>query len=723
MWIPTLLLAAFPALGASPDAPVYAVHPLPAGTPPPRIDGRLDDPAWRSVRPLTSLVQVVPVAGAEPSERTEIRITYDERAVYVAIRCFDSEPEAIRATQRKRDANLDPDDRVELLFDTYLDRRNAYWFQIGAAGSRGDALITKNGSSFNKQWDGIWYGRARIDSLGWSAELEIPAATINFDAQGDSWGFNVRRHIRRRNEEARWAGPEPRIRFFSVADAGTLTGIHGLRQGLGLDLVPFAVAGATWDATEGDEDLQGDAGLDLFYRVTSSAKLSLSLNTDFAETEVDDRIVNLTRFPLFFPEKRDFFLEDSGNFFFGPSGGFRRRADVLPFFSRRIGIDEDGAEVPLLVAAKLTGQSDAYSFGLLDVRTDDRADLDGRNLFVGRLTKNLFEQSDVGVLWTHGNPTDEADSDTVGLDLNLRTSRFRGDRNLRFSAYVLQVVEEGTDGLDNAWHASLSYPNDEIDWRLSYTTIEDRFDPALGFVPRKGIRKYEASFDYRPRLNTSIRRLRFGVEPTWVTGIGGKTQTAEIEIVPFGIDWESGDELSFFVTPTHEDLDTEDAEVEDFEIHDGFVIPEDEYDFVRYGVRFETSQKRDVSGEVRFTTGTFFGGDRTDYSVELDWRVAPVAEVGVEYELDDFSFDQGDFAVNVARLRASLQFSTDVSWSNFVQWDDDSDEIGWNSRLWVIFEPGREAFLVLDQGWERERGAIVPRAGDLTLKLGYTLRF
>lgn len=723
MWFPSLLLAVPAALGLLPQSPSYRVRVLPPGSAPPRIDGRLDDAAWRSVPALQALTQVEPLAGAQPTERTEIRITHDERAVYVAIRCFDSEPEALRATQRKRDADLDPDDRVELLFDTYLDRRNAYWFQIGAAGSRGDALITKNGSSFNKQWDGIWKGRARIDEFGWSAELAIPAATINFDSGADVWGFNVRRFIRRRNEEARWASPEPRIRFFSAADAGTLTGMRGLRQGLGLDVKPFGVVGTGWDATAADSDLTGDAGLDIFYRITPSAKLSLSVNTDFAETEVDNRVVNLTRFPLFFPEKRDFFLEDSGHFFFGPSGGFRRRADVIPFFSRRIGIDEEGAEVPLLVATKLTGQTDEYSWGLLEVRTDDRKDLDGRDLFAGRVAMNLFEQSDVGVLWTHGNPTGDVGSDTVGIDLNLRTSRFRGNRNLRFSAYALQVEEEGTGGLDNAWHASLSYPNDEVDWSLSYTTIEDDFDPALGFVPRSGIRKYAATFNYRPRMHTDIRRLRFGLRPTWITGIGGRTQTATLEIEPFGIEWESGDEISFFVTPTHENLDTEDGETEDFEIHEGVVIPEDEYDFVRYGVRIETSDKRDVSGELRLSSGSFFGGDRTDYTAVLDWRIGPVAQIGFEYELNDFALDQGAFAVNVARLRTNVQFNTDLSWSSFLQWDDDSDEIGLNSRLWVIFEPGREAFLVLNQGWERQRGAIVPRAGDLTLKVGYTLRF
>ncbi|MFT7542611.1 MAG: hypothetical protein ACI9K5_003591, partial [Gammaproteobacteria bacterium] len=254
----------------------------------PEIDGVLDDAIWKQARQLGELRQVEPVAGGTASEGTEVTIAYDDYNVYLAVRCFDSDPGAILATQAKRDATLDPDDRVEFLFDPFLDRRNAFWFQVGAGGSKGDALLTRNGASFNKQWDGIWYGRSRIDELGWTMEVAIPTRTLNFDPEGSAWGFNVRRFIRRKNEEVRWASPEPRLRFFAAANAGTVEGFEGLKQGLGLDIKPFAVVERNYDDSDGTEradvDIDFDAGLDLFYSLTPNTKLSLSFNTDFAET-------------------------------------------------------------------------------------------------------------------------------------------------------------------------------------------------------------------------------------------------------------------------------------------------------------------------------------------------------------------------------------------------------------------------------------------------------
>ncbi len=667
--------------------------------------------------PLEGLRQVEPVAGGEPSETTDVRIAYDARALYLAIRCNDRDPAGIRATQRMRDARLNPDDRVELLFDTFHDRRNAFWFQVGAGGSMGDALITKNGSNFNKEWDGIWDGRVRVDEDGWTAEIEIPAASINFDPLATTWGFNFRRMIRRRSESVRWATPDPRFRFFSVAHAGRLTGIEGLEQGLGLDLKPFATASATDDRTTNEDDATADAGLDLFYRLSPSTKLSVSVNTDFAETEVDARRVNLTRFPLFFPEKRDFFLEDSGVFFFGPSIGFRRRPDVVPFFSRRIGIDDDGAEVPLTASAKFTAQTEGYSLGLLDVQTGSTGELDERNLFVGRFSKNILEQSDVGVIWTHGHPTADVRSDTVGVDFNYRTDRFADDRNLQVSTYALKSSTEGSAGDDLAYHFGLRYPNDEVHARLGFTTLEENFDPALGFVRRKGVRAYEGGVSYRPRMHSDVRSLRFGLEPTWITDMDGDTESAVVSVTPFGIEWESGDELELTVSRETEDLD------EGFEIHDGVVIPQGDYDFTRYGIELETSSKRDLSAEVGITTGDFFGGRRSEYSLELDWRASAATLLGVEYELNDVELDEGDFAVHLGRLKVDLLFSPRVTWSSFAQWDDVSEEVSLNSRFWWIFSPGREAFVVLNRGWDLEDDSLRPTRLDTTLKVGYTLRF
>ena len=584
-----MLALAAPCLGASPargtpplprplregttdrDLPRYAMTRVGAGgaAPAPAIDGALDDPAWRIAPTIGPLLQVVPAAGGQPSEETEIRLCYDADYVYVAILCLDSDPAGIRDSQMERDANLDPDDRVELLFDTFRDRRNAFWFQIGPAGSKGDALISSGGSSFNKQWNGIWYGRARITERGWQGELALPTKTLNFDPAGDTWGFNARRFVRRRNEEVRWASPEPRIRFFSAANAGALTGLAGLHQGLGLDVVPFAVVDHVRDRTDDDGTTRGDAGLDAFWRLSPNLKLSLSVNTDFAETEVDARQVNLTRFPLFFPEKRDFFLEDSGVYEFGRSGGFGR-SDVIPFFSRRIGISSDGSEVPLLGAVKLTGQGEGYSFGLTDVQTDETHDQDGENLFAGRYVRHLGRQSNLGLVWTHGDPAGAGRADTYGADFRYRADDLFGEGGFELSSWVLRSDAEGGGDDDLAAGVRVGYPNDKIDASLSATLVETDFDPRLGFVPvRPGSRTYALGFQYAPRLNHWIRRLRFELDPELVTDTANRTETVRVPITPLGIEFDSGDRLELQVTPTREVLDR------DFAITSGVTIPED----------------------------------------------------------------------------------------------------------------------------------------------------
>ncbi|MEM7306945.1 MAG: DUF5916 domain-containing protein [Planctomycetota bacterium] len=697
------------------DTPSVPLARLPDSVERPVIDGVIDDAAWEHATVLGDLVQVVPVAGAEPSERTEVRLVHDADSVFIALRCFDSDPAGIRATQMLRDANLDPDDRVELYFDTFLDRRNAYWFQVGPAGSLGDALITKNGSSFNKDFDAIWYARARVTSEGWEAEIDIPAASINFDPEARSWGFNLRRFIRRRNEVARWSRPSPAYRFFEIIHGGTLTGIGKLDQGLGLNVVPFGVANWTNDRTSDESDSEFDAGVDAFYRVTPNSKLSVSLNTDFAETEVDARIVNLTRFPVFFPEQRDFFLEDSGAFFFGRSS--RGGGDVIPFFSRRVGLDDEGGEVPILGAVKWTGSNESYTYGLLDVQTDDVDGLDGQNLAVGRFSKNFFEQSDVGIIGTAGDPVDEGRNSTVGVDLNLRTNRFRGDENLRLSSYILQADSDDVSDQNLAYFASLAYPQDEVDLSLAYTAVERNFDPALGFVRRDDMKKYEGDFRYRPRLYSAIRRLDFTLRTDLITDSANKTETVDITMRPLGIEWESGDEFRLDVLHRREVLG------EDFDIQDDVVIPEGAYTYDRVGTVFETADRRPLTVEVSFFTGGFFDGDRDDFGLDFEWRPSAHLLLGGEYELNDVSLPDGNFRVQTSRLRANFLFTPELSWSNFLQYDTVSEELGLNSRLRWILEPGRELNLVVNQGWDYDPPSFSSLSTQAVVKLTYTLRF
>ncbi|MCE9595155.1 MAG: carbohydrate binding family 9 domain-containing protein [Planctomycetes bacterium] len=710
-----MLLALFALHGIAKETPTLHVPRLAEGVARPTIDGDLDDPAWKFAAVLDDLRQSEPTAGELASERTEVRIVYDADSFFLSMRCFDREPHLIRDTQMKRDANLDPDDRVEILLDTFCDRRNAFWFQIGAAGSLGDALVAKNGGSFNKQWDGIWYGEARITDAGWQAELEIPMATLNFDPAGTKWGFNLRRHIRRRGEEARWASPDPNVEFFWLANAGTLEGFHDLRQGLGLDVTPFV--GAQYRRDDGDSDLLGDAGLDLFYKLTPSTKLALTLHTDFAETEVDERVVNLSRFPLFFPEKRDFFLEDSGVFHFGPSSDSHASSDVIPFFSRRIGIDGAGAEVPLLGAVKVTGRSDGLSFGVLDAATDATSSVDDANLFVGRVSKNVLEQSDIGAIWTSGDPDGTGSADTFGFDANWRTDDFLGDDNLRVASYWLRSDASAVDSAD-AYHLSVDYPQDEVALQAGATVVEDGFAPQLGFVPRTGIKKYTSQAFYTPRPHSWIRKLDFGVASTLVTDDANATKSVLIDVRPLGVELESGDEFDVRLLHFREVLDA------DFDIQDDVSIPAAGYTFERAGLFVTTSDKRPVDLDGALIVGDFYDGTREDLELDVNWRPSRWSTFGLGYERNAISLPGGDFAVHVARVRANWQFTPRVAWSNFVQYDNESDELGLNSRLWWILRPGSEFFFVVNQGWDADPDwRFAPRSTQVAFKVGYTLRF
>jgi len=451
--------------------------------------------------------------------------------------------------------------------------------------------------------------------------------------------------------------------------------------------------------------------VDINYKITPNLTASLTVNTDFAETEVDDRQVNLTRFPKFFPEKRDFFLQDAGIFSFG-----NIKRSPRPFFSRRIGL-AGGEEVPILAGAKLAGRSGPYNIGLLDVRTEPSGGQEADNLFVARLSRNLFEQSSLGMIVTHGNPGGPEENSLAGIDFTYRTSSFLGDKNLEATAFGMYTKTEGLGGDDPALGVSLDFPNDELSVALEYTHIGDEFTPALGFVKRRGINQYEFDLNFEPRLHSFVRKLQFGFEPEWTTDTGGELKTRELELTPLGIEFESGDELSFEITPTFEELD------EDFDIRADVVIPGGSYDFLRYGAKFASATKRPLSLDGEVESGSFFDGHRLDFLFGLQYRPSRFLSLGLESEENHVSVQGRRFTTRLLRGRLDLGLSPRVSWNNLVQFDNESEEVGWNSRFRWILAPGNDIFLVVNHSWMRTGGTLSSLDSGLVVKLGYTLRF
>src|SRR5262249_13636738 len=390
--------------------------------------------------------------------------------------------------------------------------------QINPSGARSDGQISNNAQDLSRDWDGIWNAATARTADGWTAEIEIPFKTLRFRPDQTVWGFNVERQIKHVFETDRWAAARVTSWIGNLADAGQLTGLEGARQGHGLDVRPYVSGG------EDTGDGQFTGGLDVFKNLTPNLNASVTVNTDFAETEADIRQVNLTRFPLFFPEKRAFFLEGTGVFdVAGLAGG----TDLIPFFTRRIGMhgDEDtGGEVPIGAGAKVVGRQDAYNAGVLDVETRDLPDgsLPRQNLFAARVSRNLFEQSWVGAIVTNGNPEGTGGNNLIGADARVATSKFHGNRNVALDPFA-ERTDDAVLGKDDAAGFGLSYPNDRWDLFLNWKQIGDNFQPALGFVPRVGIRTSNARIAFQPRPQRwGIRQFFVEFEPQYITNLGNR---------------------------------------------------------------------------------------------------------------------------------------------------------------------------------------------------------
>jgi len=712
-----LLLCLLPTANAQTTTTTGTVTPtisIPHTNDSPKIDGILDDPCWKSATVITNFTQVSPNQGAAPTEKTEARLCYDQDNLYISIRCYDSEPDKILAKQMERDGVMLSDDYCDIVIDTFLDRRNGYIFQVCAGGAKRDGLI-EAGGKVRIEWDGIWYSKVSIDKLGWVAEIAIPTKTISFNPAGDAWGFNIARTIRRKQELDRWATPNLNSDVRNLGDAGTIEGLHDLHQGHGLSFTPFLTS--NFNLKSGDIDVK--PSFDAYYKITPQITAALTLNTDFAEVEVDDRQVNLTRFPLFFPEKRPFFLEDAGIFSFG---GLAH--DPIPFFSRRIGIVE-GQQKPILVGIKATGRAPEGSFGVMDIQMHNDKDLGAKNLSVVRGAYNLWDESSLGVIATHGDPATTGDNTLVGTDFNFRTAKLNGGRAFETHAWIMATEETGihSDTSDDALNHSafggkIAYPNDDLWVSLFADQIGHDFNPALGFTDRIGVRNYDLYARYRWRPKGFINRVDLATNPTIYTDLHNRLQSNETTIPELEFEDTFGDVLNFQYEYDEEVL------TETFEIHPGVIIPTGDYSFTRDSVELYSTAARPIALNGKFRTGDFYNGNRQDYIAGLEWRPSPSFYGLAEYDINDVKLPEGKFMVRILRFRANVLFSPEVTWSNLIQFDNVSRLLGINSRLRYEFTPGSEAFIVLNQGYDVDFADRFHTAfSQLTVKVGLTFRY
>lgn len=703
-----------PDSGVASSARVTTAHRVDTA---PTIDGVLDEPVWAGAPVIDGFRQVLPVEGAEPSQRTEVRLLYDDDFLYVGVDCFDDDPGAIIAKEMQRDAGLRNGDNFSFVIDTFNDHRNGYFFETNPLGPRLDGLIDE-GRNIRFDWDGIWYVDASRDGTGWHAEFAIPFKTVSFDPGNPSWGFNAARYIRRTNEDIRWAAISNNRSVSSLAEAGLLEGLEGLRQGLGIDVKPFITARARGDGSKYAESVVFEPGVDIFWKPNPSLTFVATVNTDFAETDVDDRQINLTRFPLFFPEKRAFFLQDAGIFRFGGLG-----RTPLPFFSRRIGLGPDGREREILAGIKATGRFGGFNYGLLNVQMKDDSELGAKNLTVARGLWNVGAESTLGFMVTNGDPQTTGDNTVAGFDYNYRNSTDFGDDVLRGNLWMQVSSSSGESVIGNSAEAlamggRLEYESDDLEGTLLIEQVGESFNPALGFVERRDIRTYFARARKRWRPADSVwRRVDLSVNLNTVTDLSNVIESQSFQVPQIRFVTDDGDGFEMDLNVRRERL------FEDFEIIDGVVIAPGDYWWTTAGVRAFSSSGRPLAVSGSIDSGDFYDGRRTDYNINGTWRPISNIRISANYSLNEIDLPAGSFITRLARLRVNIAFSPEVTWNNIVQFDNISDTVGINSRVRWELRPGDEVFFVVNQGFDAEDGRFQSLSTEVTFKLGLTFRY
>lgn len=693
------------------------------------LDGVLDEKAWADAAVGTGFVQREPDTGKPESQRTEVRVVYSPTTLYVGISLYDDEPGRIIHKEMQRDQPLWRDDAVDVVLDTFDDKRNAYLFETNPNGARTDALITEEGRDFNLNWNGVWDVAAKRTAEGWFAEMAIPFTTLRFDPKAEAWGFNVLRYMRRRAEQSFWAPILLDADVKRVSRYGRLTGIRDVREGWNLNVKPFvtgALKTSLSPAGEYVDDDSVDFGGDVKWGIARALSLDLTVNTDFAETEVDDLQTNLTRFSLFQSEKREFFLENAGIFEFGPgavgnglvtamsvgalSFGASGSSGTAPlmkvFHSRRIGIGPAGEEVPIDFGGRVTGRLGDWNLGLLDVQTDT-ADLLGgtgevprTNFATMRVSRNFGERSTAGMVFTQR--AEEGNTNRVfGLDLHLRPTK-------QFAVDAYGAVSDNTEeGAESDWSGSVVATWNGSVWhaQAGWVRVGEDFDPEVGFLLRRGVDRYNARVTSEPWLRTrSILNLHFEADAQVYYGVDGRKQTEEYRLDLFGLRTTGAAEAKAFVTETFDSL------TEPFQIAPGVVIPPGDYRFDAAGLSFLTHSSKPVSVEGQVLAGEFYDGNRQSGNLLLRLRPNRFLRSETTVELNKVSLSTGEFTAKVFRERLALALNPKLLANLYLQYNDLAQVASLNFRFNWNYRPGSDVFLVYNQTW------LAPSLSNLTRK-------
>ena len=676
------------------------------------VDGILDDPVYREVPGATDFVTQEPVEGLPATEKTEVWLLFDEDNFYMSVRCWNSAPESswIIRDIRRDSQNVISGEYIGVLLDTFYDRRSGYNFGINPDAGRLDAQMTDE-RGFNRDWNPVWELRTGRFEGGWTVEAAFPFKSLRYRPGRDQiWGFNMMRNVQWKNERS-FIIPVPAARgpgaIMQASLAPTVVGLEAPEEGLSFEIKPYAIADLTTDRRADPRtlnELHGDGGLDVKYGVTRNLVADLTVNTDFAQVEADEQQVNLTRFSLFFPEKREFFLENQGVFTFGgaQAGPFGTQGETpVLFYSRRIGLAEGGREVPIDAGARLSGRVGAFSVGMLNIQTDDEAvsGTPATNFSVVRLKRDILRRSSVGALYTRRSVSRRnlGSSETYGLDAQLGF----------YDALTINTYWARTDTLgledDVSYRAQLDYEGDRYGVQVERLVVGDDFNPEVGFLRRDDFEQSRGYFRFSPRLHGSrvIRRLFWEGRFDYFTTRAGILETRQAQ-GRFAVEFESSDEIDVTYTRNYEFLD------EPFHIarNLGVAVPVGGYDFDDVRVALTLGPQHRLAGQVAVQRGGFFGGERTSLdlmrgSFQISRRLQ--LEPGVSFNWIDLP--QGRFRTDLATTRTTFTFTPLMFVSALVQYNSSNNSLGANVRMRWEYQPGSELFVVYNE----QRDTLLPQ--------------
>jgi hypothetical protein len=649
-----------------------------------RLDGRVIEDAWKHVEPVTEFRQRELVEGAPVSERTELYILHDAENLYIGVICYDSEPDKIIHKELSWDSNLSGDDYITFILDTYNDKRSAYYFSVNPNGATYDGTFVSGDEHSNGSWEGIWDARSYIGDFGWSCEIIMPYKTLKFPATSDqTWGFNFRRKIRRKDEWSLWQAWKQNEGILMLSKAGTLHLPGPVRSGRQIDLKPYLLSGV--------EDEDGSKprntfkyGLDARYGITSNTTLELTTNTDFAQIESDREVVNLSRYDIGYREKRPFFLEGSEFFTF-----FQGMTSL--FYSRRIGISPGRQLMPIIAGGKLSQKNGGFRLGIMSVQTEADNGYPGTNYTVARMKKDILEQSHIGLIVTSIIDGDRHDNQVIGADLEYRTNSLFGDRNFAIQSYLTGSVTDGSAHESYAGRLALIYPNDVLDGILVYHALGNEFNPEMGFIygQEPGVQEIFAMLNYMPR--TSIPYIKkFDFQPfmfNHYTDTKGNLTSRTLRARPFGFITNADDTFSISVSNRYEIVDKK------YGIY-GDIIPLGVHEWLEYRTSFSSSWRRPVSVNLNGQTGDFYNGTRNVAGFDLKLKPSQHYAVSVDANYSEIKASEQTLITREYGSRIELFFTSRMNASTFVQYNNETNRVNVNFRFHFIPKIGSDIYLV-----------------------------